>query len=332
MVRLSILDQSAIPKGKSAKEALENTVELAREAERLGYHRFWVSEHHLETLGHSSPEVFIPHLAAHTSTIRIGSGGVMLPHYSAYKVAENFRLLEALYPDRIDLGIGRAPGGIPGATAALQEHKKAGRDIYPQQIEDLVHYLTGSASENHRFPGLKAMPEIDTAPEIWLLGSSGGSAGLAAAHGLNYAFAQFISGEDGSSVVRRYKQRFQPSAIQNRPGTLAAFFLVCGENDAEAEWLAKSMDVQFINIANGKIGEGIMPPEEAAQHEFSPVELRHVKENRKRMLVGSPETVKQEILELSRHYDTQEVMLASIGYDMEARKKGYRLLSEAFEK
>lgn len=330
MIRLSILDQSAIPKGKTAKEALEFTEVLAKEAEKLGYHRFWVSEHHLETLGHSSPEVLIPHLAAHTSTIRIGSGGVMLPHYSAYKVAENFRLLEALYPNRIDLGVGRAPGGMPGATAALQEHKQRKGDLYMQQIEDLVHYLTSSKSDNHRFPGLKAMPEIDTVPEIWMLGSSGGSAGLAANHGLHYAYAQFISGEDGSKALRSYHQRFQPSSFQSKPAGLVAFFLVCAETDAQAEWLAKSMDVQFINIANGKV-EGILPPEEVENYQFSPVELRHVKENRKRMLVGSPENIYQQITELSRTYGTEEFMLAGMGFDFEARLNGYRLLAEQFQ-
>ncbi|WP_077623595.1 LLM class flavin-dependent oxidoreductase [Sediminibacillus massiliensis] len=330
MVRLSVLDQSAIKKGGTAREALQNTVKLAQVTEDLGYHRFWISEHHLETLGHSSPEVFLPHIVANTSTIRVGSGGVMLPHYSAYKVAENFRLLEALYPGRIDLGVGRAPGGIPLATAALQENKQRGGENYAQQIEDLVHYLTGSSNKHHRFRGLKAMPDIPTVPELWLLGSSGGSAGLASGQGISYAFAQFISGQHGGPVVKQYRDRFQPSIIQEQPQALVAFFLVCAETDEEAERQATSMDVQFLKIARGETGEGIIPPEEALKYEFSPYERQYIEENRKRVLIGSPETVKRKIIQLADEYGTEEFMLASMGYDFEDRVKGYQLLAEAF--
>ncbi|SDK18963.1 LLM class flavin-dependent oxidoreductase [Sediminibacillus albus] len=331
MVRLSILDQSAIPRGGNAREALANTVTLAQAAEQLGYHRFWISEHHLETLAHSSPEVLIPHIAANTSTIRIGSGGVMLPHYSAYKVAENFRLLEALYPGRIDLGVGRAPGGIPLATMALQENNHSHGDSYPQQIEDLIHYLTGSTNENHRYRGLKAMPEIDTVPELWLLGSSGGSAGLASGQGISYAFAQFISGQHGGSVVQSYQRQFRPSTIQQQPQALAAFFMVCAETDEEAEWQARSMDLQMLRIARGEAGEGIIPPEEAAQYEFSPYELQHIRENRKRMLVGSPHTILRQLQQLSDEYGTEEFMLAAMSYYFEDKLEGYQLLAGALE-
>ncbi|QTN01027.1 MsnO8 family LLM class oxidoreductase [Sediminibacillus dalangtanensis] len=331
MVRYSVLDQSPVPRGGTAREALQNTVKLAQLAEQLGYHRFWISEHHLETLAHSSPEVLLPHIAAHTSTIRVGSGGVMLPHYSAYKVAENFRLLEALHPGRIDLGVGRAPGGIPLATAALQENKGAGGgDSYPQQIEDLVHYLSGSSDETHRFRGLKAMPEIDTVPQLWLLGSSGGSAGLASGQGISYAFAQFISGQHGGSVVKSYQRRFKPSILQKEPQALAAFFLVCAETDEKAEWQAKSMDVQMLKMARGETGEGILPPEEAAEYQFAPYEIQLVRENRKRMLVGSPETVRSQLLQLSEEYGTEEFMLASMNYYFADKKKGYELLAKAF--
>lgn len=330
MVRLSVLDQSTISQGSHAQEALENTVKLAQITEKLGYHRFWVSEHHLEFLGHSSPEVFIPHLAANTSTIRVGSGGVMLPHYSAYKVAENFRLMEALHPRRIDIGLGRAPGGIPLATAALQENKQTRGDQYAQQIEDLVHYLTGSENQNHRFRGLKAMPDIPTRPEMWLLGSSGGSAGLAASNGISYAFAQFISGQHGGSVVQNYQQRFQPSNMQDQPNAMVAFFAVCAETDEEAERLASSMDLQFIKMANGQKLDGVIPPEEALKYNFSPIELQHVRENRKRMMVGSPETIKHQVLRLSEEYQTEEFMLAGSIYDFDAKVKSFELLAEAF--
>ncbi|MCT2538159.1 LLM class flavin-dependent oxidoreductase [Aquibacillus koreensis] len=330
MLKLSILDQTPIPLGSSAQEELENTTKLAQIAERLGYHRFWVSEHHLETLGHSSPEILIPHIASHTSTIRVGSGGVMLPHYSAYKVAENFRLLEALYPGRIDLGVGRAPGGIPLATNALQEHKHTYHDTYEEQIKDLIYYLTGSQDPNHRFRGLKAMPDIDTKPTIWVLGSSGGSAGLASSNGISYAFAHFISGQHGGSVVSRYKQSFQPSEMQRTPASMIAFFLVCAETDEEAEQLATSIDVQFLQVAKGEKSDGILSPEQAIKYPFTPTDHQIVRENRNKMLVGSPETVKAKLETLSEEYNTDEFMLASIMHDFHAKVKSYQLLAKAF--
>ncbi|MRH44233.1 MsnO8 family LLM class oxidoreductase [Aquibacillus halophilus] len=330
MIRLSILDQTPIPEGSSAKQELLNTVRLAQIAERLGYHRFWISEHHLETLGHSSPEVLIPHIAANTSRIRVGSGGVMLPHYSAYKVAENFRLLEALYPNRIDLGVGRAPGGIPLATSALQENKTIHHDDFSQQIEDLIFYLTGSKDETHRFRGLKAMPEIDTIPELWVLGSSGGSAGLASKYGISYAFAQFISGQHGGEIVKNYQKGFRSSQMQEASCSIAAFFVVCAETDKEAERLASSLDVQFIKIAKGEQSGGVISPAQAMKYPFSTTDLHYVEENRKRLLVGSPETIKSQLLRYSQEYQTDEFMLATIMYDFHSKVKSYQLLSDVF--
>ncbi|MBM7570648.1 LLM class flavin-dependent oxidoreductase [Aquibacillus albus] len=331
MIRLSILDQTVIPQGGNAGEELQNTVKLAQIAERLGYHRFWISEHHLETLGHSSPEVFIPHIAANTTTIRVGSGGVMLPHYSAYKVAENFRLLEALYPGRIDLGVGRAPGGMPLATMALQEHKQLSYDNYPEQVSDLIYYLTDSNDPNHRFKGLKAMPAISSKPSLWLLGSSGGSAGLAAQNGISYAFAPFISGHHGGGIVENYQQTFQRSAIQERPNNLVAFFVVCGETDAEAEFLAMSFDIHFLQIAKGEKISGMLSPEQANNYQLTENDRQIMKENRKKVLIGSPQTIKNKITTLSKQYNTNEFMLASMLYDFHDKVKGYQLLSEAFD-
>lgn len=179
MLSLSILDQTPVSEGSTPEQALQHTVELAQAAERLGYKRFWVSEHHFSrNLAGSSPEVLIGYLAAKTEKIRIGSGGVMLPHYSAYKVAENFRVLEGLAPGRIDLGVGRAPGGMPIASMALQNGGRRMTDQYPEQIQDLVTYLHDQADEHHRFPNLIASPNVAAAPAVWLLGSSGKARGL----------------------------------------------------------------------------------------------------------------------------------------------------------
>ncbi|WP_226037200.1 LLM class flavin-dependent oxidoreductase [Aquibacillus saliphilus] len=330
MVRLSILDQTPIPEGSSARTEIINTVRLAQIAERLGYHRFWLSEHHLETQGHSSPEILIPHIAANTSAIRVGSGGVMLPHYSAYKVAKNFRLLEALYPNRIDLGVGRAPGGIPLATMALQEGKANHQDQFARQIEDLIYYLTGSNGQGHRFQGLKAMPDIDTIPELFVLGSSGGSAGLASTYGVSYAYAQFISGQHGGEVIENYQQMFQPSLLQQRSHSIVGFFVVCAETDEQAERLASSMDVEFIKVARGEKSKGILSPELAVNYPFTTSDRQLVYENRKRMVVGSPEKIKMTLLQYSEEYKTDEFILATMMFDFHTKVKSYQLLSDAF--
>lgn len=331
MIRLSVLDQSPISEGSNAQEALLNTVKLAQRTEKLGFYRFWVSEHHMTGLAHSSPEVFISHIAAKTLTIRVGSGGVMLPHYSAYKVAENFRLLEALYPGRIDLGLGRAPGGMPIATRALQEGKHTHLDQYPQQLDDLVHYLHDSPAQNHRFSGLKAMPSISTVPEVWLLGSSGESGKLAAAQGLSYSFAQFINGEGGAYAVKEYQNRFRPSVMGDQPQSIVSIFAVCADTDEEAEILASSIDLRFVQIEQGQFGEGTPSVENAMNYRYSSYERERILENRKRMLVGSPETVKKHILHLSEEYQTEEFMIATIVHDFEAKIRSYELLAKVFE-
>lgn len=332
MIRLSVLDQSPIPEGKTAVDALKYTGQLAQAVEKLGYERFWVSEHHFtNSLAGSSPEVLISHLAAITSKIRVGSGGVMLPHYSPYKVAENFRVLEGLYPNRIDLGLGRAPGGMPLSTMVLQEGRHFQGDPYPQQIDDLVTYLYDLAGEEHRFSGIRATPLIETAPKMWLLGSSGGSAMLAARHGAGYAFAHFINGEGGDDVVRWYQSRFEPTMVGDRPQTIVAVFVVCGETDEEAERVASSLDLSLLLLEKIGAARGGTPSIETAQnYVYSDYDRYRIHENRKRMIVGSPETVKTRLEEMSRAYNTEEFMIVTITHDFEDKLKSYRLLADAF--
>ncbi len=313
-------------------EALQNTIRLAQETDKLGYTRFWVSEHHFSrSLAGSSPEVLISALAANTTNQRIGSGGVMLPHYSSYKVAENFKVLEALFPNRIDLGLGRAPGGTHLATKALQENKKAYLDEYPQQIDDLITYLYDLADENFLYPNLRATPKIETAPELWLLGSSGGSALLAAQKGAGYAFAQFINGEGGAEVVRYYKDRFKPSLVNQIPQTLLAIFVICADTDEESERLAVSSDLAILLIEKGMLLDGLPTPEQARQYSYSGYDRLRIKENRKRMIVGRKEKVKDDILTLSALYETDEIMLVSLIGDMEAKIHSFQLLAQAFD-
>ncbi|WFA19997.1 LLM class flavin-dependent oxidoreductase [Paenibacillus mucilaginosus] len=327
-LHLSVLDQSPIPEGSTAGETLAETARLAKEAERLGFRRFWVSEHHAAgSLAGSSPEVLISHLAAVTSRIRLGSGGVMLPHYSAYKVAENFRLLEALYPGRIDVGLGRA-GGMPLATRALQEGR-ADIDRYPSRWRTSPP-TCGTRWPGHRFAGLKASPVIPSVPPLWLLGSSDESARIAAEQGTAFAYAHFINGYGGPEAVRRYRDHFRPASEGDRPQSLVAVFTVCAETDEEAERLASSMDLSFLFHEKGVQRPGIPSPETAANYPYTAYDRMRIESNRSRMIVGSVTTVKAKLIEMSERYGTDELMIVTIMHDFEARLRSYRLLAEAF--
>ena len=327
-MKLSVLDQSPIAEGMSPQEALNNTVELAQHAEKLGFERFWVSEHHDSTsLAGSSPEVLIAHLAQNTSRIRVGSGGVMLPHYSSYKVAENFRLLEGLNPNRIDLGLGRAPGGMPMATMALHDGKPRDVNRYPEQIDDLLGYLTDALPDAHPYQGLTAAPMIKTMPEVWMLGSSPSSAMLAAQKGLPYTFAQFINGEGGPQYSQAYRNNFVPSEYLQEPKNIVAVFAICAETDEEAERVASSIDLSILMIEQGMRSNGTPSPEKAAAYQYTPFEEMRVRENRKRMVVGSPKVVKEKLLALSEQYQTDEIMLVSITYDFKDKLKSFELIA-----
>ncbi|WP_064092711.1 LLM class flavin-dependent oxidoreductase [Rossellomorea aquimaris] len=327
-IKLSVLDQSPIAEGMSPQEALNNTVKLAQHVEKLGFTRFWVSEHHDSTgLAGSSPEVLIAHLAQNTSSIRVGSGGVMLPHYSPYKVAENFRLLEGLNPNRIDLGLGRAPGGMPMATMALHDGKPRDVNRYPEQIDDLLGYLTDDLPDSHPYQGLTAAPVIETMPEVWILGSSPSSAMLAAQKGLPYTFAQFINGEGGPQYTEAYRNHFVPSDYLQAPQNTVAVFTVCAETDEEAERIASSIDLAILMIEQGMRSNGTPSPEKAAAYDYSPFERMRIRENRKRMIVGNPKKVKEEILNLSEQYQTNEIMLVSITYNFQDKLKSFELIA-----
>lgn len=331
MIKLSVLDQSPIPDGSTAAKAFSHTVTLAQEVEKLGYTRFWVSEHHNSvSLAGSSPEILISHIAAKTERMRVGSGGVMLPHYSPYKVAENFRVLEALYPNRIDLGVGRAPGGMPIATRALQEGKMVSLDQYPEQIADVAMYLHDQVPENHHYANLKATPVIPTSPDMWLLGSSGESAKIAAQQGASFAFAQFINGYGGPEVMEAYKKQFQPSYLGDKPKSIVAIFVICGETTEEAEKIASSLDLSILLLEQGKRTTGTPSIETAQNYSYSAYDLFRIKENRQRMIVGDPSSVKEQIVNLSKAYNTDEFMIVTITHRFEDKLNSYRLLANAF--
>ncbi|KKB37529.1 LLM class flavin-dependent oxidoreductase [Bacillus thermotolerans] len=330
-IKLSVLDQSPISEGTTAEEALRQTVQLARHVEALGYERFWVSEHHdASHLAGSSPEVLIAYLAAKTERIRLGSGGVMLTHYSPYKVAENFRLLEGLAPGRIDAGVGRAPGGMPIASWALNNGQPRKKDLFPELIDELVGYVKGDV-ESGPYPGLKASPVVQTVPEVWVLGSSLSSAKLAAEKGLPYAFAQFINGDGGSEHMAAYLKHFQPSPLLNQPKNLTAVFTICAKTDEEAEYLASSLDYSLIMGAQGMQLNGTPSPEKASAYEYNKYERPYIKENRKRMVVGSPATVREQFKRISEQYETEEIMAVTIVYDFEKKLQSFEWLREAVQ-
>ena len=328
-IKLSILDQSPISEGSNAMESLKHTAQLAQKAEEWGYTRFWVSEHHdATTLAGSSPEILISHLASVTSTIRIGSGGVMLPHYSAYKVAENFKLLEALFPGRIDAGVGRAPGGMPRATYALHDGNYRDVNKFPAQVDDLLMYLNDTMPADHTYQGLKATPVLEEAPPVWMLGSSQSSALLAAEKGLPYMFAQFINGEGGQTYANHYHTRFQQSAYLQTPKQAVAVFFACAQTEEEAERIISSLDLTMVMLEQGMPSTGTPSPEKAQAYPYSHYEQLRVLENRKRMIVGTPKVVRAEIEKIAEEYNADEVMLVMIAYDFQDKLKSYELIAK----
>jgi luciferase family oxidoreductase group 1 len=320
-MRLSVLDQSPVPEGSTGPDALRNTVDLAQLADRLGYHRYWLAEHHGLSLAGPSPEVLIGPVAAATERIRVGSGGVMLPHYSPYKVAENFSLLSGLYKGRIDLGIGRASGTDPLTTYALQrDRRQVSPDDFPQQLAELLAHFDGSLPADHPFARLaKSLPGGDERPEIWLLGSSAQSAIWAGQLDLPYAFADFIN-PNGAHIAADYRQRAE------HPRTAIGVWAICGETDAEAERLASSIAMSMAMLRQNR-PIPVPPPETA---------LRYLEQNPsanasgRRRIVGSPETVRTGIEEVVSEYGADEAIIVTITHDHGARRRSYELIAEAF--
>ncbi|GMK38785.1 hypothetical protein PCCS19_18390 [Paenibacillus sp. CCS19] len=330
-MKLSVLDQSHIAEGRTAKDALMETTRLAQEADRLGFHRYWISEHHAtRALAHSSPEVLLAHLAAHTKRIRLGSGGVMLPHYSAYKVAENFRLLEALHPGRIDIGLGRAPGGMPLSTRALQEGKFTTVDRYPQQVADLITYLRDETGPTHAYPGLLAAPVIETIPELWLLGSSFESARISAKLGLGFGFAQFFGVPGGEQAIRGYRANFQPSSFNDKPHALAAVAVFCADTQEEAERIAKSTSLFFLMLHRGGRLDYFPSVETAEAYPYDEIDIEFLNQRRSNMIVGTPDIVKQKLEDIRERMDADELMIVTNTHSFEARIRSFQLVAEVF--
>jgi len=313
--------------GGTAADALRESIELARRVERMGYHRFWIAEHHgTGGLASSAPEILIGQVLAQTHAIRVGSGGVMLSHYSALKVAEQFRMLEALFPGRVDLGVGRAPGSDQRHAAALSHGPGSlPLDAYPDQVDDLVSYLSDALPLGHPFADIRATPRVDTAPTVWCLGSSLDSAMIAAELGLPYAFAHFINQEAGTRAVQLYRQRFKPSRWLEAPQVAVGLSALCAPTEEEAIRLSWSRYCMRF-----RRGQGVPTPETALAFDYSPAELAYIEYTRPRSAIGDPPQVHDKIAARLEEFDVDEAILVTITHDFEDRVRSYELIAREF--
>jgi luciferase family oxidoreductase group 1 len=325
--RLSVLDQSPIPEGLKGGDALRNTLDLARLTDGLGYHRYWIAEHHgIPMLASAAPEILIAEVAAATERIRVGSGGVMLPHYSPFKVAEVFSMLTGLHGTRIDLGIGRAPGSDRETMIALQrDRRQMSPDDFPQQLAELLAYFENDFPDDHPFGRLAALPGGDDAPDVWLLGSSPQSAIWAGELGLPYSFADFIN-PDGANTALLYRSRFEPSVRRARAETTVCVSAICADTDEEAELLASSQRMAITLLRRGQLIA--VPTVERAQEFFR--EAGPVESSGRRVVVGTPEKVKAGLEQVALEYGAEEVLVVTIVHDHAARRRSYELIAGAF--
>jgi luciferase family oxidoreductase group 1 len=329
LVHLSVLDQSPVAEGSTGSQALHNTIDLARLADRLGYHRYWVAEHHGgPSLAGPSPEVLIGPIAAATERLRVGSGGVMLPHYSPLKVAQSFSLLAGLFPGRIDLGIGRAAGTDPMTTFALQrDRRQAAPDDFPDQLAELLAYFDDSFPDGHALGRYVAtLPGRPELPDVWLLGSSAQSAIWAGELGLPYAFADFINPQ-GAEIAQLYRDRFRPSERLPAPRTAVAVWALAADTGAEAERLAASSQMTFRLLRQGRLIP-VPPPDKALR--FLAGQGEAPPSGRRRSVVGDPAAVRAGIDEVALQYGAEEAIVVTITYDHDARRRSYELIADAF--
>ncbi len=331
MVPLSVLDLSPVTTAIPGSAALHNSIDLARLADQLGYKRYWVAEHHnLANIASSAPEIMIGQIAAATSQIRVGSGGVMLPNHAPLMVAERFKVLEALFPGRIDLGLGRAPGTDPVTSYALRARQDPREgDDFLERFNELLLLERGGYPQGHPFRNVRAVPADVPLPPIWLLGSSGYSAELAAAVGMGFAFAHHFADHDAASAMLSYRQHFKPSAALAEPYAILGVAAIAADSDAEAERIALSADLHFARRAKGEYAP-LASPEEAAAYPYAPVDRERIARHRARLIVGKIDTVKSRLLTLVESTRADELIVTTMVYDHGARRHSYELLAQAF--
>lgn len=331
---LSVVDQSPVRVGGTATDALRETIDLAVATEAMGYHRYWLAEHHsLPNFAGTSPEVLAALVASRTKSIRVGAGGVMLSHYSAFKVAENFRMLAAVHPGRIDLGIGRAPGSDELTALALSYPSPPHHvSQYPQQVLDLLGHLSGRLDSEHAFAGIRAgpgCPQVPQVPQVWMLGSRYDSAYMAAQFGLPFAYAHFfgIGVEEGPAIVEAYRRNFKPSKFLSEPLANVGVQVLCAETAEEALRLAASRNLARLLSQTGR-AKGIPSPEEAEAYAYQPNEWQYLQQYRSLCLDGDPQQVKEKMLAIAEAYQTPDLSVVTICYGFRGRVRSYELVAE----
>jgi luciferase family oxidoreductase group 1 len=323
---LSVLDLVPVGDGSNASAALASSVDLARLAERLGYRRLWVAEHHnMPGIASSSPPVLIAHLAAATETIRVGAGGVMLPNHASLVVAEQFGMLEALHPGRIDLGLGRAPGTDQVTAAALRRSRSSlMADDFPEQLRDLFLFFDGA------HPQITAVPGRGYRPAVWLLGSSDFSARVAGALGLPFSFAHHFASQNTVAALEIYRESFQPSADLAEPYSMIGVPVICADTDDRARWLSGSSALSFVRLRQGRPSR-LPTPEEAAEYVFTPTEREIVRAWTAPLVRGDPHHVRAELEALVERTGADELMVTTMIHGAVDRLRSYELLAGAWE-
>ncbi|MDN3016957.1 LLM class flavin-dependent oxidoreductase [Paenibacillus sp. BSR1-1] len=326
-MKLSILDQSPISTNQTANEALQESMNLARIGETLGYSRYWIAEHHaMPGLACSAPEVMLGYIGANTKNIRIGSGAVLLPYYKPYKVAETFHMLSTLFPNRIDVGIGRAPGGPAEASNALSDNYLQHVYKMPDLVNELIKYIDNEGTV------LEASPLPQISPNLWMLGTSRKSGNFAAENGLAYSFGQFMSDENGAEIVQQYRQSFQPRKKGQKPYVIMALSVICAETTQKAEEIALSSIVWELQNESMEGNKGVPSVDEAKKILLNLRNQKSIERIKKKMIIGTPDEVKSKILEIQSHVLADEIMIVTITYSSKDKHQSYRLIAEQFIK
>ena len=329
MPPLSVLDLSVVTTGTPPAKALRNSVELVRLAERLGYHRHWVAEHHnMPGIASSSPPVLIGHLASATERIRVGSGGVMLPNHAPLVVAEQFGMLSALHDGRIDLGLGRAPGTDQVTAHALRRDASPAADEFPRQLGELIGFLDGEFPDDHPYAAISAVPGRGYRPPIWLLGSSGYSAQLAGALGMPFSFAHHFAGDNTLPALELYRKSFRPSPDLPEPYAMLGVAVFCADTEDEARRMASSQELSFLQLRTGRPGP-LPSPEQAASHPYTALDRQLMEQRGQHTVVGDPDQVAAQLGELVAKTGAQELMVTTQAWDHAARLRSYELVAAA---
>jgi luciferase family oxidoreductase group 1 len=330
MTLLSVLDQTPVIDGHTAADAIAATIELAQLADDLGYTRYWCAEHHgLYGVSNPCPEVMLARLGSVTKRIRIGSGGIMLPYYSPFKVAEQFMMLEALFPGRIDLGVGRAPGGDMHTAQAVAAGSYDRGEHFPQQVSDLVALMDGTLPSDHLAHGVLLQPQVDTRPQLWVLGSSDFGGMLAAQLGIRFSFAHFINAHFGHAVAQAYRERFK-AGHEQKPYLAAAVFVICADTEQEAADLEKAVDLRRVQMAYG-LNAPVPSIAQGLAQEYGERERLIIDREKPRSIIGTPESVGERLRALQEQFDADELIVLTVAGSYRARLRSYELLAAEFE-